>query len=77
MRFLLFTGFAHTRTYSSPSQAAWSPGEVRPVPDEEAAYLLETFPAAFEEPGKKPPATPPRVVEEAPVARTGARKKRG
>lgn len=51
---LRFLGFAHTAAYEGPS-GLWQAGEVREVPEEQAAYLLRDFGQWFRaEPAAEP-----------------------
>lgn len=51
---LRFLGFAHTAAYEGPS-GRWQAGEVREVPEEQAAYLLRDFGQWFRaEPAAEP-----------------------
>lgn len=44
---VVFHGFPHTDYYASATQHDWRKNEVRPVGDDEAEYLLQTFPGCF------------------------------
>ena len=54
---LVFAGFAHSSRYRrggvQPIEE-WAAGDVRDLPDEDAVYLLETFPEAFSLAGEPP-----------------------
>lgn len=44
---LRLAGMSHYRGTMSGLSELWQRGEVRDLPDESAAYLLETFPGVF------------------------------
>lgn len=62
-----FHGFAHTDHYrgSVADGMEWRPGDAYAVSDDEAAYLVDTFGAAF------------TVEKKRPVIRRRSRRKRG
>lgn len=70
-----FAGFAHTRTYEAQGHEPWSPGDVREVPDGEAARLLAEYPSAFARAEEAPPVVA-EAIDHAPVDRAMPEPKR-